>query len=37
VLVHSTRLLETNCNTPNAMALVDGACRYLELSAEQQA
>jgi predicted RecB family nuclease len=31
VLVHSPRLLDTNCNSLETMALVDGACRYLEL------
>jgi uncharacterized protein len=32
VLVHSPRLLDTNCNSLETMALVDGACRYLELT-----
>jgi hypothetical protein len=32
VLVHSPRLLDTDCNSLATMALVDGACRYLELS-----
>jgi hypothetical protein len=31
VLVHSPRLLDTDCNSLETMALVDGACRYLEL------
>jgi predicted RecB family nuclease len=30
VLVHSPRLLDTDCNSLETMALVDGACRYLE-------
>ncbi|MBA3329037.1 MAG: ribonuclease H-like domain-containing protein, partial [Solirubrobacterales bacterium] len=34
VLVHSPRLLDTDCNSLETMALVDGACRYLELAAE---
>lgn len=33
VLVHSPRLLDTDCNSLETMALVDGACRYLEFSA----
>jgi uncharacterized protein len=32
VLVHSPRLLDTDCNSLETMALVDGACRYLELA-----
>jgi len=32
VLVHSPRLLATDCNSLETMALVDGACRYLELA-----
>jgi predicted RecB family nuclease len=31
VLVHSPRLLDTECHSLETMALVDGACRYLEL------
>ena len=31
VLVHSPRLLDADCNSLETMALVDGACRYLEL------
>jgi hypothetical protein len=34
VLVHSPRLLDTDCNSLNTMALVDGACRYLELASD---
>jgi len=37
VLVHSPRLLDAECNTLNAMALVDGACRYLEFVDAQAA
>jgi uncharacterized protein len=32
ILVHSPRLLDTDCNSLETMALVDGACRYLELA-----
>lgn len=32
VLVHSPRLLDIDCNSLKAMALLDGACRYLELA-----
>jgi uncharacterized protein len=32
VLVHSPRLLDTDSNSLETMALVDGACRYLELA-----
>lgn len=32
VLVHSPRLLEAQCASLQTMALVDGACRYLELA-----
>ncbi|MEA2249043.1 MAG: hypothetical protein QOH46_3572, partial [Solirubrobacteraceae bacterium] len=32
VLVHSPRLLETECSSLETMALVDGACRYLEMA-----
>jgi predicted RecB family nuclease len=32
VLVHNPRLLDTDCNTLATMALVDGACRYLEFA-----
>jgi len=32
VLVHSPRLLDADCNSLEAMALVDGACRFLELA-----
>jgi superfamily I DNA and/or RNA helicase len=31
VLVHSPRLLDAECHSLETMALVDGACRYLEL------
>lgn len=31
VLVHSPRVLDADCTTRDAMALVDSACRYLEL------
>ena len=31
VLVHSPRLLDADCHTLETMALVDGACRYVEL------
>lgn len=34
VLVHSPRLLDTDCNSLETMALVDGASRYLELSSD---
>ena len=30
VLVHSPRLLDSDCNTLGQMALVDGACRFVE-------
>lgn len=33
VLVHSPRLLEAECRTLEQMALVDGACRFLEMAA----
>lgn len=32
VLVHSPRLLDTECHSLATMAVVDGACRYLELA-----
>lgn len=32
VLVHSPRLLDAECPSLEAMSLVDGACRYLELA-----
>ena len=32
VLVHSPRLLDADCQTLEAMALVDGACRFVELA-----
>jgi predicted RecB family nuclease len=32
VLVHSPRLLDADCTSLEAMALVDGACRYVELA-----
>ena len=32
VLVHSPRLLDAECHSLETMALVDGACRYLELA-----
>jgi uncharacterized protein len=32
VLVHSPRLLDADTRTLEAMALVDGACRFLELA-----
>ena len=32
VLVHSPRLLDTECHSLETMALVDGACRYVELA-----
>jgi predicted RecB family nuclease len=32
VLAYSPRLLDTDCNSLETMALVDGACRYLELA-----
>jgi uncharacterized protein len=32
VLVHSRRLLDADCRTLPAMALVDGACRFVELA-----
>jgi len=32
VLVHSPRLLDADCPTVEAMALVDGACRFAELA-----
>ena len=32
VLVHSPRLLDADCTSLEAMALVDGACRFLELA-----
>ena len=34
VLVHSPRLLDTECHSLETMALVDGACRYLELGSD---
>lgn len=33
VLVHSPRLLDADCTSLEAMELVDGACRFLELAA----
>jgi uncharacterized protein len=33
VLVHSPRLLDADCRTLEAMELVDGACRFVELAA----
>jgi predicted RecB family nuclease len=32
VLVHSPRLLDANCRTLEAMELVDGVCRFVELA-----
>ena len=32
VLVYSPRLLDANCRTVDQMALVDGACRFVELA-----
>jgi superfamily I DNA and/or RNA helicase len=32
VLVHSPRLLDADCKTLEAMELVDGACRLVELT-----
>ena len=32
VLVHSPRLLDADCRTLEAMELVDGACRFVELA-----
>jgi predicted RecB family nuclease len=32
VLVHSPRLLDANCRTLDAMELVDGVCRFVELA-----
>jgi hypothetical protein len=32
VLVHSPRLLDADCPTVEAMALVDGACRFAEFA-----
>ena len=32
VLVHSPRLLDANCPTLDAMALVDGVCRFVEMA-----
>lgn len=32
ILVHSPRLLDADCHSLKTMALVDGACRYLELA-----
>ncbi len=32
VLVHSPRLLDADCPTLEQMALVDGACRFVELA-----
>ncbi len=32
VLVHSPRLLDAECPTTEQMALVDGACRFVELA-----
>ena len=32
VLVHSPRLLDADCRTLEAMTLVDGACRFVELA-----
>jgi predicted RecB family nuclease len=32
VLVHSPRLLDANCPTPDAMRLVDGVCRFVEMA-----
>jgi uncharacterized protein len=37
ILVHSPRLLDTDCRSLEAMALVDGACRFLELVESQAA
>lgn len=33
ILVHSPRLLDANCRTLEAMELVDGVCRFVELAA----
>ena len=32
VLVHSPRLLDADCRTLEAMELVDGACRFVEMA-----
>jgi uncharacterized protein len=32
VLVHSPRLLDANCSTLEAMGLVDGVCRFVEMA-----
>ena len=32
VLVHSPRLLDADCPTIHQMALVDGACRFVEMA-----
>lgn len=32
VLVHSPRLLDVDCRTLQAMELVDGVCRFVELA-----
>jgi hypothetical protein len=32
VLVYSPRLLDSDCNTLEQMALVDSACRFAELA-----
>jgi uncharacterized protein len=34
VLVHSPRLLDADCRTLGQMALVNGACRFVELATE---
>jgi hypothetical protein len=32
--VHSPALLDTDCKTLEAMELVDGACRFVELAGQ---
>jgi hypothetical protein len=31
-LVHNPRLLEADCSTLNAMELLDGVCRFVEIA-----
>jgi uncharacterized protein len=33
ILVHSPRLLDADCRTLEAMELVNGACRFVEMTA----
>lgn len=37
VLVHNPRLLDADGRTLDAMDLVNGVCRYVEMACEQQA